>query len=115
MDFFISGSFILGAPFETKEHIERTIKFACSLPIDRAIFTILTYKYGSDLWDEAVKSGRISESDGYAVLADSQRGLGNFTTKELEDFYRKAVKRFYLRPSYITKQIVRMVKEKTST
>jgi radical SAM superfamily enzyme YgiQ (UPF0313 family) len=115
MDFFTSGSFILGAPFETKEHIERTIKFACSLPLDTAIFTILTYKYGSDLWDEAVKNGKISENDGYAVLADSRKGLGNFTTEELEDFYRKAVTRFYLRPSHITRQIIRSINGKIST
>lgn len=112
MDFSTSGSFIFGAPFETKDHIKRTIKFACSLPLDTAIFAILTYKYRSDLWDDAVKEGKISESDGYAVLADSKRGLGNFTTQELEAFYKKAVLRFYLRPSYITDQIIRSIKNK---
>lgn len=111
MDFFTVGTFILGAPIETKKYIERTIKFACSLPLDVVIFTILTYKYGSDLWDEAVKSGKIKESDGYTVVADSQKGLGNFTREELEEFYRKAIKRFYLRPRYITRQILKLFKE----
>jgi len=112
MNFSTSGSFILGAPFETKQYIERTIKFACSLPLDTAIFAILTYKYGSDLWDEAVKNGKISEGDGYAVLADSRKGLGNFTKEELEEFYRKAIARFYLRPNYIISQIFRSIKNK---
>lgn len=112
MDFFTSGTFILGAPIETKKHIERTINFACSLPLDMVIFTILTYKYGSDLWDEVVKSGKIKESDGYTVVADSRRGLGNFTREELDEFYRKAIKRFYLRPSYITRQILRTTRKK---
>jgi sialic acid synthase SpsE len=33
MGFFINASFILGAPIETKQHIENTIKLAISLPL----------------------------------------------------------------------------------
>ncbi|MDH7506528.1 MAG: radical SAM protein [Candidatus Thermoplasmatota archaeon] len=110
--FFTVGTFILGAPIETKKHIEKTIRFACSLPLDAVIFTILTYKYGSPLWDQAVKEGKIQESDDYAVVADSKRGLGNLTREELEDFYRKAIFNFYLRPSYLTKQIKKFLMEK---
>ena len=112
MDFFTVGTFILGAPIETKKHIEKTIKFACSLPLDAVIFTILTYKYGSPLWIEAVKEGKIKESDGYTVVSDSKKGLGNLTREELEDFYRKAILSFYLRPRYITRQIKKFLIEK---
>ena len=110
MDFFTVGTFILGAPIETKEHIERTIKFACSLRLDVVIFTILTYKYGSELWDYAVKNGNTKDSDGYTIVADSKLGLGNFTREELEEYYRKAMKRFYLRPRYVTRQILKLFK-----
>jgi len=110
--FFTVGTFILGAPIETKKHIEKTIQFACSLPLDAVIFTILTYKYGSPLWDEAVKEGKIQESDGYTVVADSKKGLGNLTREQLEDFYRKAIFSFYLRPRYITRQIKNFLIEK---
>jgi len=55
MNFFTIGNFILGAPIETKKHLEQTIKFACSLPLDIAIFNPLFYLRGSDLWLEAVK------------------------------------------------------------
>lgn len=112
MDFFTVGTFILGAPIETKKHIEKTIKFACSLPLDAVIFTILTYKYGSPLWIEAVKEGKIKESDGYTVVSDSKKGLGNLTREELEDFYRKAILSFYLRPRYIARQIKKFLIEK---
>ena len=111
MGFYTSGTFILGAPIETKEHIERTIKFACSLPLDVVIFTVLTYKYGSELWNYAVKHGKIEQSDGYTIVADSKIGLGNFTREELEQYYNKAMNRFYLRPSYITRQILKLFKE----
>ena len=112
MDFFTVGTFILGSPIETKEHILKTINFACSLPLDAALFTILTYKYGSEIWEEAVKNGKIDETDGYTVVADSRKGLGNFTREELDEFYRYAMKRFYLRPRYISQQILKIFKDR---
>jgi len=108
MNFFIYASFIFGAPMETKEHIEKTIKFACSLPIDVAIFGLLGYMYGSSLWFEAVKNGKISE-DEYLKIADKNQGLGNMTKEELLDFTMKAYKEFYFRPSYLASQIYRSV------
>ena len=33
--FYIGGFFIIGFPTETREEIEQTIRFACSLPLDR--------------------------------------------------------------------------------
>jgi radical SAM superfamily enzyme YgiQ (UPF0313 family) len=110
--FFTVGTFILGAPIETKKHIEKTISFACSLPLDGVIFTILTYKFGSPLWEEAIKKGKIQESDDYTIVADSKKGLGNLTRKQLEDFYRKAIFNFYLRPEYIANQIKKFLMEK---
>ncbi|ENO12442.1 hypothetical protein MBGDC06_00100 [Thermoplasmatales archaeon SCGC AB-539-C06] len=39
------------------------------------------------------------------VWADSQRGLGNFTTKELKDYASKAHKSFYLNPSLWAREL----------
>jgi anaerobic magnesium-protoporphyrin IX monomethyl ester cyclase len=103
MDFMTMGSFILGAPIETEEHINQTINFSCSLPLDIAFFNPLSYQYGSDLWREAVENGKFSE-DGYSHLADSRENLSNFTIEELRRFCGKAFKKFYLRPNYIIRQ-----------
>lgn len=108
MNFFTVGSFILGAPIETKEHIENTIKFACSLPLDVALFSALGYMKGSQLWYEAVQNNLIS-SDTAEVLADSKKGLGNFTLEELVKYGTDAFQRFYFRPSYILGQIYRSI------
>jgi anaerobic magnesium-protoporphyrin IX monomethyl ester cyclase len=105
--FYTEGTFILGAPIETKKHIENTIRFACSLPLNVAKFTILTYKYGSPLWDEAVNAGKITSSDEYTVVADVKRGLGMLTREQLENYYRKAMLSFYLRPRVITQHILK--------
>ncbi len=107
MNFFTIGNFILGAPNETKKHLEQTIKFACSLPLDIAIFNPLIYLQGSDLWLEAVKNGKLKNDEN--SIADSRKGLSNFTKEELEKYCKKATKRFYLRPSYIIRQIIQSI------
>lgn len=112
MGFITGGNFILGAPLETKKHIENTIKFACSLPLDSAGFSILQYAYGSDLWREAVESGRILKNQRNGEIgqyADSTIGLGNFTTKELFEYRNRAIKKFYFRPKYILYQLFNII------
>lgn len=108
MNFFTVGSFIFGAPIETKEHIENTIKFACSLPLDVALFGALGYMKGSELWYEAVQNNLISSDTG-EVIADSKKGLGNFTLEEIIKYNNEAFQRFYFRPSYILGQIYRSI------
>ena len=112
MDFLTLGTFILGAPIETKKHIEKTIEFACSLPIDVVIFAPLAYQNGSDLWAKAVKEGKITQDDGYVVYADKRRGLGKFTYEELNEYCNRAYNRFFLRPSYFIQQIKRGLQRK---
>jgi radical SAM superfamily enzyme YgiQ (UPF0313 family) len=107
MNFLTSANFILGAPIETKQHIDRTINFACSLPLDIAVFYPLYYMYGSDMWNEAVEKGLVNIGDGYSVMADSNKGLGQITENELQEYCKEAFKKFYFRPGYIASQIYR--------
>ena len=104
MGFLISATFMFGAPIETRDHIENTIKFACSLPLDMAFFAPLSYEMGSDLWVEAVKNKIISK-DEIMVPVNSRRGLGNFTPEELQTYTKQAYRRFYVRPLFILSRI----------
>ncbi len=108
MNFITIGNFIFGAPIETKKHIENTINFACSLPLDIVGFGPLIYIPGSQLYNEAVENNKISKNEDI-VYADSRRGLSNFTKEELITFTVLAFQRFYLRPSYIFSQIYRSI------
>jgi anaerobic magnesium-protoporphyrin IX monomethyl ester cyclase len=113
MDMYTAGSFIFGAPFETKEHFERTIKFACSLPLDTTYWHLLKYEYSSRLWNEAVKRGLIdSNTDAPYVIADLKRGLCNFSREELEKYCKKAFVRFYFRPHYLIKEFAKVIRKK---
>jgi anaerobic magnesium-protoporphyrin IX monomethyl ester cyclase len=107
MNFITFASFILGAPIETKEQINNTIDFACSLPLDISLFYPLHYMYGSDLWNDALKAGKISKDSGYSFKACRENGIGNFTNSQIENYCNKAIRRFYFRPNYLIKQIFR--------
>jgi radical SAM superfamily enzyme YgiQ (UPF0313 family) len=107
MDFISCGNFILGVPIETEKHIRQTIKFACSLPLDIAMFNPLIYFYGSDLWFEAKKDGKIDDDIGYSINAGCESNLSNFTSEKLKAFSRKATQKFYFRPYYIIGEIMK--------
>ncbi len=111
MKFFIGASFIIGAPIETDKHIENTIKFACSLKLDRANFVPLIYRMGSSLWVEAVKDKKI-KPDQYEVLADKSHNLSNFTEDELINYTAKAFTSFYFRPNYMFEQFFKTLLRK---
>ncbi len=111
MGFFTSGNFIIGASIETKEHIENTIKFAKSLPLDVAHFVILRYVYGSPLWNKALEEGIIKKEE-HSVIADSQHNLGLFNEEELKNYCMKAHRSFYFNPRYIIRQLLYAFKNK---
>lgn len=106
--FFTTGSFIIGAPFETKKHIKNTIDFACSLPLDFAEFYVLEYRVGSDLWKDAVDKGILKNND-YFVKGCRENNLGLISLKELKNLQKKARLKFYLRPSYLFREGVKTI------
>jgi radical SAM superfamily enzyme YgiQ (UPF0313 family) len=97
--FFTIGSFIFGAPFETKQYFIRTLSFAKSLPLDSVSFLPLRYMIGSELWNQAVNEGKISERE-YLVPADKNRGTGMYTKDELFRYCMNAQRSFYGRPTF---------------
>ena len=113
MGFFMSASFILGGPIETKKHIENTMKFMQSLPLDTVIIRPFYYELGSEVWNEAVHNGFLKEDDWF-VPADSKKHLGNFSSKELQIYLQRAYRGFYVRPRYIIGQLVQSIITKDS-
>ncbi len=90
------GTFILGAPMETERHLRRTIDFACDLPLDFALFGVLNYTYGCQIWQEAYAEGLIKPSERNA-LAGSERGLGKVPGDRLLEILKRTDYIFYLR------------------
>ncbi len=107
--FFTSGTFVLGAPFETKKDFQRTLKFAQSLPLDSASFLPLRYRSHTDLWMDAVKEGHIEPQE-YEIYADSARHLGMYSKKELLKICERSQILFYARPKYFKNLIQKSLK-----
>jgi radical SAM superfamily enzyme YgiQ (UPF0313 family) len=98
------GSFIIGAPIETSAHFLRDRELADDLPLDFLNVNVLSYFYGSDIWQEARQKGQIRENDLF-VLADER--LSQFTHAELVAAQSEWLSHFYLQP----RRLVRMLRK----
>jgi anaerobic magnesium-protoporphyrin IX monomethyl ester cyclase len=91
--------FMIGAPTETKQEIQKTINLAFSLPIDEATFSITTPLPGTYLEQKMLSDGftishRFSDYDYYSSLIYNQ-GIGYNTIRR---YQREAFLKFYLHP-----------------
>lgn len=92
----VGGYFMIGAPTETHEEIERTIRFAARLPIDEAAFNITTPLPGTRLWEQTrdLVGGDIAEFDYYHTSVYNSPQV--LPAKKLQGLKRKAYLKFYL-------------------
>lgn len=92
----VGGYFMIGAPTETEEEIERTIRFAARLPIDEAAFNITTPLPGTYLWEQTrdLVGGDVAEFDYYHTSVYNSPQV--LPAKKLQWLKRKAYLRFYL-------------------
>lgn len=106
---YTGGIFILGAPFETREHFKKTYTFATSLPLDITTFWVLDYAYGSPLWEEGLKAGSHTKED-FIVPAGKERGTQVYPTAELVDTCEKYFFHYYRRPRYWLRQLRKFIR-----
>ena len=106
---YTGGLFILGAPFENRTHFNQTYRFAASLPLDVTSFWVLDYAYGSPLWQEAFQKGIVAEGENI-VPAGSERGTQNYSTAEITRQCERFFFRYYRRPSYWIRQIIKFIR-----
>lgn len=103
------GFFILGLPGETHQTIRETIDFAKKNPFDRAWFNILTPYPGSEIFDDWVNSHSFMDIDWDSH--DCSTGVMEtveLSSKELENYQKKAAWEFYLRPRILLDLITHM-------
>jgi len=107
----IVGSFIVGAPDETRKEVETTLRFAHELDIDVPQLNVLGAFTGTDLWREVVSKGWINEETMWetgAYVANISPHAVPFD--ELRSMVFEYFKSFYLRPELLTKEILRTFK-----
>lgn len=99
--FDIGGFFIIGFPTETKEEIEQTIKFACSLPLDRIGASYFQPFPGSPLFYDLIKNKEITEDwadHHHTSLHNLTYVTSTLTEGELQHYRRRLLRSFYFRP-----------------
>ena len=105
----IAGFFIMGYPGETKEDIERTIRFACDLDLVRAnFFTYLPFP-GTESFNELKENGMLGKVDwdNFYFMSAPYVPSG-MTRQELKKYHRKAFLRFFLRPRILIQNIMQI-------
>lgn len=104
--------FILGIPPETYEDEMHTIEFAKRLKPDYVQFSILSPFAGTKLYRDAVQAGTYQEIDVRNPMdKDLKRAVvisDNWDEVKLRKILYEAYKRFYLRPEYLIKRLLRV-------
>ncbi len=105
----VLGYFILGLPGETRDMAEQTIRLARSLRIDVASFAIATPDIGTRLREEAIARGWIpADLQSFDSTEPPLIASGDMTAAEIWSLRRRAVRSFYLRPSYMLRALGRL-------
>jgi anaerobic magnesium-protoporphyrin IX monomethyl ester cyclase len=124
-DIAVEGLFILGLPGETEFESNETIRYACSLPIDMAQFSVLTPYPGSPIFEQLRAEDGINTGirpDGsvdpsvwhrytaYICFNDVQPIWTTPTQSadSLRRLQKKALRKFYLRPKQLARQARRI-------
>ena len=107
----IVGSFIVGAPDETREEIQNTIEFANRIPIDLPQFNILGVFPGTDIWNELEAKGFLRNGDYWETgVAVSKICPTAVPYEEIRQMIHEGFYRFLKRPRFISKEIARLIR-----
>ena len=105
----IYNYFVIGLPWETEETIEETIKFAIELNSDFISFYTATPLPGSRFYEYAIENKLFDNNttfeNAYYFPAVNTHSL---TRERVFELHKSALKRFYLRPTYIIKMILKI-------
>lgn len=102
----IVGSFIVGAPDETREEIQNTIDFAKKVPLDLPQFNILGVHPGNALWDEFESRGLLEGTEYWETgVAVSQICKTAVPLEQIKKMIHEGFYHFVLRPEYLLRQV----------
>jgi len=107
----IMGTFIVGAPDETREEIQNTLDFAKKLDIDLPQFNALGVHPGMDIWDEMKAKGYVDEERYWETGVGVSRICPTAVPfPEIVEMIKDSVHDFAMRPGFILGQIGRTLK-----
>lgn len=104
------GTFLIGVPGEDTVMASRTLELALEIDPDYVSFNVYVPRKGSSLRAEMIQSGELFDDD---VVLDQSGATVNISMseilpEELKKLRDDAVRRYYLRPKYIWRSLVRI-------
>ena len=116
----VHNCFILGFPWDTRETVEKTIRYAYELNAEFCQFGIATPLPGTQLMDLVEREGSLvsgedwSQHDGFSKAAVSyeKNGKDGLSQGEIEGYATTAYRRYYLRPQYVGMMVKRAFRSK---
>lgn len=110
----VSGFFMFGLFGDTAETMQETIDFAKELELDVALFNISTPYPGTRMFEKIKKEGEfLFDTNNWEDIQHTS-GKMHFTHPEVappevvEEYYAKAHREFYLRPTYMLRQALKL-------
>ena len=105
----VCADFILGLEGETAEDMERTIQYSLKLPLDFASFNVATPLPGSTIRKKAMEEGILKVGEESFDTLGNKEVLDSDMVKaeKLAEIRQRAVRKFYLRPSYLLRRLSR--------
>ena len=111
-DIIIHNCIMFGFPWDTKETIQKTFRFACKLNAEFTQFSIATPLPGTPYYDMMVKEKRILGEDWERDSFQASSIINpNFSNEWLSNFFKDVRKRYYLRPQWIYLVSKRMMRD----
>lgn len=105
----VRAMFMLGNPGETEETLKETINFAIELNPDLAIFNIVTPFPGTEMYAWAKENGYLLDLKWHEFdLANVAMRLPAVSVEKIQYYYKTAYKKFYMRPSYLLRRILKI-------
>jgi hypothetical protein len=101
------ASFMIGLPGDTRDEILKTIRFACSVPLDYASFTLAAPRLGTKLREKAEGQGWVALDQLVVESAQGRpqwKGL-SLSNQEIEHLHQLAIKKFFFRPWFLIHQV----------
>ena len=107
----VHGAFIMGLPGETRETIQETIEFAKAMDLNSIQASLASPYPGTEFYDLCKKEGWIAtesflDDTGHQTCVIS---YPNLSSKEIFDAVELFYDKFYFRPRYIARSILKML------
>ncbi|MCI5118532.1 MAG: radical SAM protein [Candidatus Electrothrix sp. LOE1_4_5] len=103
----IFGFYLIGLPWEGQAHLDDTKKMIYKIDADFIEVHIATPYYGTELYEMAKKEELIDETVlGKDYFNSPTIGTKYLSINQLEEFKKKILLRYHLRPNYIYKKLL---------